>query len=133
MPRTHGYAAKGERCWGTHDWHARGRTNVIGALLGGVLLTVGLFNTNIDADTFRGWAKQDLIPKLPAASVVVLDNATFHKRPDIPALILNAGHSLEYLPSYSPDLNPIEHKWSCAKARRKRSRCSVERLFSFPF
>ncbi len=67
------------------------------------------------------------------ASVVILDNATFHKRPDIPALIRNAGHSLEFLPPYSPDLNPIEHKWFEAKAQRKRSRCSVDRLFSSSF
>lgn len=35
---------------------SRGRTNAIGDLLGGILLTVGLFNinTNIDANTFHG-------------------------------------------------------------------------------
>ncbi|PID36836.1 MAG: IS630 family transposase, partial [Rhodobacterales bacterium] len=26
----------------------------------------------------------------------------------------------EYLPPYSPDLNPIEHKWAPAKARRRK-------------
>ncbi|WP_420836496.1 hypothetical protein [Candidatus Fukatsuia symbiotica] len=30
-PRTHGYAARGQRCWGTQDGQAKGRTNVIGA------------------------------------------------------------------------------------------------------
>lgn len=34
MPRTHGYALKGKRGYGTHDWGAKGRTNAIGALLG---------------------------------------------------------------------------------------------------
>ena len=43
MPRTHGYAPKGKRCFGTHDWNAKGRTNVIGALLGATLLTVCLY------------------------------------------------------------------------------------------
>ena len=32
MPRTRGYAAKGERCYGVHDWNAKGRTNAIGAI-----------------------------------------------------------------------------------------------------
>ncbi|GAO97724.1 hypothetical protein Cva_00363 [Caedimonas varicaedens] len=32
MPRTHGYSPKGKRCEGIHDWGAKGRTNVIGAL-----------------------------------------------------------------------------------------------------
>ena len=34
MPRTHGYSLKGERCYGKHDWGAKGRTNAIGALVG---------------------------------------------------------------------------------------------------
>ena len=39
-----------------------------------------------------------------------MDNATFHKRSDIQEIIKEAGHILEYLPPYSPELNPIEHK-----------------------
>ncbi|MFZ1494872.1 MAG: transposase, partial [Candidatus Competibacter denitrificans] len=39
-----------------------------------------------------------------------------------------AGHTLEYLPPYSPDLNPIEHKWAQAKAIRKQTHCSIEDL-----
>jgi transposase len=129
MPRTRGYASKGQPCYGVQDWHAKGRTNVIGALIGKLLLTVGLFTTNINADIFCAWAEQDLIPKLPAHSVIVMDNATFHKRQDIKNAILKAGHSLEYLPAYSPDLNPIEQKWAHAKAMRKKSRCSIDQLF----
>jgi transposase len=37
-----------------------------------------------------------------------MDNTTFHKRQDIQDAITQAGHSLVYLPPYSPDLNPIE-------------------------
>ncbi|MBX3630052.1 MAG: IS630 transposase-related protein [Nitrosomonas sp.] len=38
--------------------------NVIGALIGQCLLTVGLFKNNIDADTFFGGTIHDLLPKL---------------------------------------------------------------------
>jgi transposase len=78
MPRTGGYALKGQPCFGVHDWGAKGRTNVIGALLGGVLLTVSLFQTTINTTVFNPWMIQDLIPKLPEKSAVVMDNATFH-------------------------------------------------------
>ncbi|SFJ15695.1 hypothetical protein, partial [Nitrosomonas sp. Nm34] len=61
-PRTHGYAPAGQRCHGTHDWHAPGRINAIGALIGKLLLTVSLFSININADVFHGWAMQDLLP-----------------------------------------------------------------------
>ncbi|MDP3837635.1 MAG: transposase, partial [Methylococcales bacterium] len=70
-----------------------------------------------------------LLPVLPSNSVVVIDNAYFHKRQDIQEAITQAGHILEYLPPYSPDLNPIEKKWAQAKAIRRQKRRSVDELF----
>ena len=128
-PRTHGYSVKGKRCYGVHDWHPSKRTNVIGALVGKSLLTVSLFDCNVNTSIFNSWVEQDLIPKLPNNSVVVTDNASFHKSPLLKTMIEQAGHILEYLPPYSPDLNPIEPKWSQAKARRRKYRCDVDTLF----
>ena len=129
MPRTHGYAVKGARCIGTQDWQAKGRTNAIGALLGKTLLSVALFAVNINADVFTAWVEQDLIPKLPPNAVIVMDNATFHKRKDTQDLIKEAGHELLYLPPYSPDLNPIERKWAQAKAIRRKTQQDIDALF----
>lgn len=92
MPRTHGYATKGKRCFGTHDWGAKGRTNVIGALLFGALLTVSLFQTNVNTTIFNAWVVEDLIPKLPHKSVIIMDNASFHKGALMRNAIENAGH-----------------------------------------
>ena len=130
MPRTHGYAPRGERCIGTHDWNAKGRVNVIGAVLAGVLLSVGLTKTNVDADVFNLWLTADLIPKLPPKSVLVMDNATFHRRSETKAAIAAAGHILEYLPPYSPELNDIEHKWAQAKSYRRKTALSVETIIA---
>jgi len=107
MPRTHGYAPAGQRCHGTHNWHARGRTNVIGALMGCGLLTVGLFSVTVDAEVFTAWAKQDLLPKLSPACVLVMDNATFHKRPDTLILPLPAyGIRSNIFPPIAPTSTP---------------------------
>lgn len=130
MPRNQGYALLGKRCVGNRDWHARGRINVIGALLASCLLTISLFSGSINANTFYAWVEQDLLPKLPPNCVIVMDNAAFHKRADIQQLIERAGHLLEYLPAYSPDLNPIEHKWAQSKAIRRQHHCSLEELFT---
>ena len=129
MPRTHGYTLKGKRCFGTHDWGAKGRTNVIGALLGKTLLTVSLFNSSINTLVFDAWVIQDLIPRLPKESVVVMDNASFHHGMNMKQALESAGHTLLYLPPYSPDLNPIEKKWAQAKAIRRKNKCSIETLF----
>ena len=129
MPRTHGYSVKGERCYGTQDWGAKGRTNAMGALLGKALLTVSLFCCNIDTAIFTAWVEHDLLPKLPPKSVIIMDNATFHKGKDMIKSIENAGHTLEYLPPYSPQLNPIEKKWAQAKSIRRKHTCEIDSLF----
>ncbi|WP_392390566.1 hypothetical protein [Nitrosomonas communis] len=43
---------------------------------------------------------------------------------------MNAGHTLEYPPSYSPDLNDIEPKWAQAKAIIKKEDCPIGLLFT---
>ena len=130
MPRTHGYSLRGERCYAKKDWHARGRINAIGAIIDFTFLTVSLFDCNINSNVFYAWLTQDLLPKTPPNSVIVMDNATFHKRNDMIEAIEDAGHTLLYLPPYSPDLTPIEPKWAQAKAIRRKKRCNVFDLFS---
>ena len=129
MPRTHAYAKIGERCYGKQDWQAKGRTNVIGAYCDKKMLTTCLFDCNIDSDCFYSWLVDDLIPKLPEQSVLVMDNATFHKRQDMIHAIRQAGHKELFLPPYSPDLNPIEHAWAQAKSIRRKYQCSVPEVF----
>jgi transposase len=117
------------RCYGVQDWGAKGRTNVIGALFKGALLTVTLFSTTINMQIFDAWVIQDLIPKLPKNSIVVMNNATFHKGAKMIKALDDAGHILLYLPPYSPDLNPIEKKWAQAKKLRRRKKLTIEQRF----
>ena len=131
MPRTHGYSAKGERCFGAHDWGAKGRTNAIGAMIGKALLTVMLLSGTVNTEIFTSWVKEDLIPKLPPKSIIVMDNASFHKGEKMKSLIAESGHTLLYLPPYSPDLNPIEHKWAESKHAKRKLNCSVDELFQY--
>jgi hypothetical protein len=93
MPRRYGYSLIGKRCYGMHNFVAKGRTNVIGALLERELLTVSLFKDNIDSHIFINWLEKDLLPKLPEKSVFIMDNASFHKKKDIPSLIERSGHT----------------------------------------
>lgn len=93
-------------------------------------MTVSLFDGPINGDIFESWLAQDLIPKLPSSSVIVMDNAAFHKRITTIELIEYSGHILLFLTPYSPDLNPIEHKWAQAKAIRRKHKCSINELFS---
>ena len=130
MPRSYGYAPIGEKCLDKRNWHEKGRQNAIGAIVDFCLVTVTLFVGSINSDIFLLWLTKDLLPKLSNGCVIVMDNASFHKRRDIQQIIKAHGHILEYLPPYSPDLNPIENYWSKAKAIRRRTHCTVETLFA---
>ncbi len=77
--------------------------------------------------------EQVLLPVLPNGAVVVMDNASFHTYKRIQKAVEAAGcRLLEYLPPYSPDLNPIEHKWAQAKALRRKLGCSTDELCQQP-
>ena len=127
--RNNGYSIKGKRCYAQKDWHLKTRINAIGAIVDFKLFNVCLFNGYINSNVFYAWVRQELLPNLSKSSVIVMDNAAFHKKPDLKKLIKDAGHILEFLPPYSPDLNPIEKKWAQAKSIRKKFNYNPDELF----
>ncbi len=70
---------KVRRCYGTHDWGAKGRTNAIGALIGSAIIAIGLITDSVNTAVFTAWVEQILLPNLSEKSVIVIDNAAFHK------------------------------------------------------
>ena len=74
--RSHGYAKIGERCFRKFNWGAKGRTNAIGALMNGLLITLALIQFNVNTDIFHASITQDLLPKIPVGSVIVRDIAS---------------------------------------------------------
>jgi transposase len=62
----------------------------------------------VTSELFRAYVEQFLVPTLRRNDIVVLDHLQAHKTPGVREAIERVGASLEYLPQYSPDLNPIE-------------------------
>ncbi len=60
-----------------------------------------------DAKAFEVYVEHFLAPSLREGQVVVLDNLGAHRPQKIRELIEARGAELLFLPSYSPDLNPI--------------------------
>jgi len=52
--------------------------------------------------------------------VIVLDNHKSHHNPSIVVLAKNLNFELLYLPTYTPQLNPIESLWSVVKGKLKK-------------
>jgi transposase len=74
------------------------------------------FTGGCDTEVFNKWLEERLLPELPHNTTIVLDNATFHKSPKTQDLVTRFACHLLYLPTYSPDLNPIEHCWHTIKS-----------------
>ena len=68
-----------------------------------------------DGDVFQAFTEQVLVPALRLGDVMVMDNLGAHRREEIAVALARAGARAEYLPAYSPDLNPIEKMWSKVK------------------
>jgi transposase len=69
------------------------------------------FTGSCNRDLFEAWLAQSLIPQLQPGEVIVIDNASFHHSQMIEEMIAEADCEIWYLPTYSPDLNEIEHSW----------------------
>ena len=69
-----------------------------------------------DTAAFVTYIEQVLCPTLRKGDIVVMDNLSVHKSPEVQRLIKAAGAEVKFLPTYSPDLNPIEKMWSKIKA-----------------
>ena len=130
--RPYAYAPRGQKCFDSYNWQLKSTTNAIGAIHGNQLFAVGLYDFNVNADVFYHWTKNLLLPALSPHSLIVMDNARFHIREDIKNLIEQAGHTILWLPPYSPDLNPIEHIWAWIKRLRQDWRLDdIDKLFFY--
>jgi transposase len=90
---------------------------VLGALgLEGVVASMSIAAATTTA-VFLAFVEQALLPALRGRSdvIVVMDNLGAHKGQRVRRALEAAEVAYRYLPSYSPDLNPIEPGWSKLK------------------
>jgi transposase len=112
MQRTHGYAPKGERVVAKAPLGGWQAVTFVGALTAGGLMAPWALTGALNGEWFLAYVEQVLVPALRPGMVVVMDNLPCHKVQGVEAAIRAAGCRLEYLPPYSPDLNPIENAFS---------------------
>ncbi|WP_240740837.1 IS630 family transposase [Deinococcus sp. Arct2-2] len=83
----------------------------------------------VTAVSFEYYVQHELCPALTRDQVVIMDNLSSHHRASIRTLIEDRGCTLLFLPSYSPDFDPIEWLFSQVKGvLRGDARRSVDRL-----
>jgi transposase len=131
MQRTHGRAPPGERVVSKVP---RGHWKVIRTIaamsLRGIEASAS-FDGATDTELFVTFVREALVPALQPGQVVVMDNLSPHKSPEVQRLIEQAGARVLRLPPYSPDFNPIEQAISKIKSVLKKLACrSVDGLFN---
>jgi transposase len=117
LTRTYARAPRGERAVGRAPRNrGRARTTITALTLAGLgpgLLVEG----GISTAGFEAYVEHCPAPTLRPGQIVVMDNLQQHRSDRTRELIEARGAELWFLPSYSPDLNPIEEAFSKLKAR----------------
>jgi transposase len=117
LTRLYGRAAPGQRVYDQVPGDRGGNVSTIGALgLDGIRTGLSVPGP-IDGDTMLFFVEELLVPTLKRGDIVLMDNNPIHKLDEIEDALEAAGAWVLFLPTYSPDLNPIEHGWSKVKAR----------------
>lgn len=91
------------------------RLNVISAIINNVPIGEATYDCKTNSHWFEAWFQFWLCPKLPENSLIIMDNAAFHRKKQLKIIADIFGFKLLFLPAYSPDKNPIEHFWANMK------------------
>jgi transposase len=117
LTRRYGRAAPGQRICDQVPGDRGGNVSTLGAMGRDGIRTGLSVPGAIDGETMLFFVEELLVPTLNRGDIVVMDNNPIHKLDDIEDAIEAVGAWVLFLPTYSPDLNPIEHCWSKVKAR----------------
>jgi transposase len=111
----YGWSKRGQRAYGSVPRNRGKNTTLLSSMttegMGPSLAVEGATTARV----FETYVERVLAPSLSRGQVVLMDNLSAHKGERVKELIEGRGCELMYLPSYSPDLNPIEEAFSKIK------------------
>jgi transposase len=126
MARLRGRALRGERCrMAVPHGHWASTTLVLG-LRGEGLVAPQVQRGAMTGPGFRAYVEQVLAPALRPGDTVILDNLSAHKVAGVREALAAVGARLLYLPTYSPDFNPIERVFAKIKALLRKAAARSE-------
>jgi transposase len=117
----YGWSKMGQRAYGSVPRNRGRNTTVLASMsvegMGPSMAVEGATTARV----FETYVERVLAPTLRKGQVVVMDNLSAHKGQRVRELIEDRGCELLYLPSYSPDLNPIEEAFSKIKGLLRKA------------
>jgi transposase len=123
LTRLYGRALGGGRAVGSAPKNYGKQINILSAMSRtGVAASLAVTGS-VDSIVMGIFVREILLPVLKPGDLVVMDNYSVHKTRRVLSLFEKAEISVEFLPPYSPDLNPIEKCWSKVKNHLRSAEC----------
>ena len=111
-----GWSPRGVPLFGPEQVYARKQhISIIGAVSCTGTIARATVRGGVGSREFTRFIEKKLTPLLRPGQIVFMDNLNAHKSSRVRHLIESAGATVQFLPPYSPDLNPIEAAWSKMK------------------
>jgi transposase len=123
VARLYGRGPRGERARGTVPCGRRTRLSVLGALGREGMLAAMSVEAATSGAVFHAYLERVLLPELRRRkpdAVLIMDDLGAHETPRVRELLDRSGFPCRYLPSRSPDLDPIEPARAQVKAEPRR-------------
>lgn len=127
MTRLYGRVQGSERIYDTAPKKRKGKVSLLAAITAQGMnpQTCLVHEGSVDTAAFLTYLEHVLLPVLEPGQIVIMDNFTIHHNTQVKTLIESKGCQLLYLPTYSPDFNPIEHLFAKLKALVRKLRSTT--------
>ena len=121
MVRLRGRCRRGERLLAKAPFGHWKTTTFTAGLRRNGLVAPFVLDGPMNGEAFLVYVEKILVPSLVPDDIVVMDNLPAHKVEGVRKLIADAGAELRLLPTYSPDLNPIEMAFAQLKSHLRKA------------
>jgi transposase len=121
MARRHSRCTRGQRLRASVPHGHWKTTTFVAGLRNNGMVAPMVPDGPINRDAFTAYIRQVLVPEIGSGDIVVMDNLSSHKGNEVREAIEAVGATLRFLPSYSPDFNPIEKAFSKRKVHLRKA------------
>ena len=98
-----------------NQWKKYKRVGIVAAKIGKKIVAPMEYNGTMDSFLFESWFEKCFLPVIKKETVIVMDNALFHRKKTAYLCYSKSEMFFNFFPPYSHQFNPIEKFWSWLK------------------